>query len=142
MGIERALGAGAGELDRGRTWRGDDRVRRRSHWNPNEPEQGVQPNEPECGCETKRTRTQRRGKGTRAQRRPNPTAVKIERTRAQGKAKGTRASWKSGRTQDYARFQWLRFRARTDRRPRPIVPSPPALPQLPCQSGRWAPEKA
>jgi hypothetical protein len=132
----RALGAGAGELSRGRTWRGDDRVRSRSHWNPNEPEQGGQPNEPECGCETKRTRTQRRGKGTRAQRRPNPTAVKIERTRAQGKAKGTRASWKSERTQAYVRFQWFRLRARTARRPRPLVASPPALPRLPCQSGR------
>jgi hypothetical protein len=36
MSSERAFGAGVGELDRGRTWRGDDRVRRRSHSNPNE----------------------------------------------------------------------------------------------------------
>jgi hypothetical protein len=124
MGIERALGAGAGELDRGRTWRGDDRVRRRSHGNPNDPSRadsrmnpsaGAKPNEPErsgegrnpgpAGTNPPQGRTIPLSKlcGDRT----NPTAVKIERTRAQGKAKGTRASWKSERTQAYVRFQWL-----------------------------------
>jgi hypothetical protein len=106
MGIERALGAGAGELDRGRRLRGQpsaEAFAAEVRTNPSVAKAKGTRAQPK----TKRTRTQRRGKGTRAQRRPNPTAVKIERTRAQGKAKGTRASWKSERTQAYVRFQWL-----------------------------------
>ena len=73
MGIERALGAGAGELDRGRTWRGDDRVRRRSHWNPNEPEHGESQRNPSPA--ENQTKPERRGEA----KGPEPSGDRTQR---------------------------------------------------------------